>query len=1064
ETVHYEAVGDQIILKEQTVENEANKTIQGRVVDENKQPLPGVNVVEKGTTNGTVTDAEGRYSLSAGDEAVLVFTFVGYKAQEISTLGKTIIDAELVSDSKTLDELVVIGYGEQSKKLLTTAISKVNSEDIGTQVVANPADALSGMSSGVQVQSARGGFPGAAPAIRIRGVGTIGGSADVLYVVDGYPLQDADNFNQINPADIESMEVLKDAASAAIYGSRAANGVVIVTTKSGKAGKAKFDVNFYQGFQEVAKRYSVMNGPEYVATVKKIYEVNSILQNKPLVYPAGLDNPNLPDTDWQKLVFRSANIRDFNISASGGTQKMKYMVSGGAFKQDGTMRGSSYDRYTARFNLDANLTPRLHMGANLAPSYSDQNRLPVSGQFSDANETFIGRKLPNIFQATAIGLPIVPARLPNGDYGLLSNSGLGLDERPLYNPLAVIENVKNRFQNYSFLGKTFLEYDIIDNLTAKSSIGISYTQIKQDGYIPPNVATNDAPKANNSTPVAANTWAITRNSLALDWLWENTLTYKFDLGADRQHHFTALAFGSLQRNRYQQVSTNGKTGSYFNATLDNPTASTDLQGGVDYGQNAFVSIGGRLNYDYKNRYIFAAALRRDGASKFGPNNRYAAFPSVSAAWRIIEENFMEGIKGKISDLKLRISYGQTGNANIGNFNWANGIAPRSYVLGATRYLGGGLSGYPNYDLTWEKNEQYNFGIDIGLLNNKVNLAVDYYDRHTDGMLLNRELEGIYGYSRNARTNVGALNNKGLEFAAETKFQIKQKIAWTANYNFSVNKNQVTDLGGPVSLPSQGAVYGWNNSHKVVLGQPLGDINGFIVEGMFKAPEDLAKYPQWQGNGNALGDWRIKDTNGDGIITEADRTKLGNGIPRYYFGSTQRFAYRSFDLTVILQGVAKVEVLNGNLRQLYGIGDISYNMLKEVKDNFYDPRNPQADVLLPAPYRVIGGGQAGIRNQATNIAVQDASFLRFKNITLGYNFSSSLLERLKIKRARFYVSGQNLLTFTKYKGLNPEANIVSGESSGSTNNLGSGGSATVAGVDQGAYPAIRIYTCGVNFTF
>ncbi|PGH37550.1 MAG: hypothetical protein CRN43_20490, partial [Candidatus Nephrothrix sp. EaCA] len=825
-----------------------------------------------------------------------------------------------------------------------------------------------------------------------------------------------------------------------------------------------FDVNFYQGFQEVVKRYSVMNGSEYVATMKKIAEVDGIMQNKPIVYPSGIDNPNLPDTDWQSLIFRSAVIRDVNASASGGSQNIKYMASGGAFKQDGTMRGSSYDRYTLRFNMDANLTSKLHLGVNLAPSYSDQNRVPVSGQFSGNQESFIGRSLPNLLQLALLALPVAPVRLPNGDYGWMGNSGIGVTPKDLYNPLAVIENVKNRFQDYSLLGKTFLEYDLLNNLTAKSSLGISCSQINQDGYIPPNVATGGAPYANNSTPKQGNTWAIARSTFAVDWLWENMLTYKFNLGADKQHHFTALAFGSLQKNYFQSVSTNGKIGTYYNATIDNPSASTDLQGGVRYDRNTFLSMGGRLSYDYKNKYILALAVRRDGSSKFGPNNRWAAFPSVSAAWRVIEENFMEGFRGKISDLKLRASYGQTGNANIGSFNWANGVVARNYAFDGARTLGGGLSGFANYDLTWEKNNQYNYGIDLGLLNNKINISAEYYNRTTTGMLLNRELSGQYGYSRTARTNVGELKNTGIELSLETNIKIKNHAGWTAAYNFSANRNEVINLGGPTLLPAQSAVFGWGNTHQVAVGEPLGNINGFVVEGMFKTKEDLAKYPQWERKGNIVGDWRIKDTNGDGQITEADRTRLGNGIPRYYFGTTQRFTYKAFDLTVMLQGVAGAEVLNGNLRQLYGIGDASYNMLKEVVNNFYDPRNPDADVLLPAPYRVASGGQVTIRNQATSVAVQDASFLRFKNITLGYSFPAAIIERLKLKRVRIYASGQNLFTFTKYQGLNPEANIISGESAGNTNNLGSGGSSVIAGVDQGAYPAIRMVTFGLNVSF
>src|SRR6218665_866190 len=440
--------------------------VSGKVADETGLPLPGVNVLERGTTNGTVTDVEGGFALEVqNSSSVLVFSFIGYETKEIAVGSQINFEVALRADVKKLEEVVVVGYGEQSKKMLTTSISKVNSQDISAQVVSNPADALAGMSSGVQVQTSpgryplpppadalagmssgvqvqasRGGYPGAAPAIRVRGVGTIGGSADVLYVVDGYPLQDADNFNQINPSDIESIEILKDAASAAIYGSRAANGVVIVTTKSGKAGKTAFDVNFYQGFQSQANTYKMMNRDEYIATVRKVREIISIMQGRPFDPPALVNTPGLPDTNWPGLVYRSAKVRDFEISASGGNEKVRFMASGGNFKQDGVMRGTSYERYTLRLNMNADLTSRLHLGVSFAPSYGDQYRMPATGHFVNTTDGGIGQSLPNIFFMSYLALPIVAPRLPNGDYGTLFNhSYLGVSS-PLFNALNVIEN------------------------------------------------------------------------------------------------------------------------------------------------------------------------------------------------------------------------------------------------------------------------------------------------------------------------------------------------------------------------------------------------------------------------------------------------------------------------------------------------------------------------------------------------------------------------------------------------------------------------------------------------
>lgn len=1029
-----------------------SQQITGIVIDEKQQPLPGITVLVKGTKAGTQTDAQGRYKILANKTDQLEFSFIGYEKQTISIGDKSVINVKLLTSSKAMDEVVVVGYGQQSKKGLTTAISKVGAKDIGVQRITTPGEALAGLAPGVQVQSGRGGTPGAPPVIRIRGIGSIGGSNDVLYVVDGYPLQNPNNFNQINPADIESMEILKDAASAAIYGSRAANGVVIVTTKRGKLGKTVFDFNASHGFQSVVKRYDMMDKDQYIAFAKRVAGIRAT------PYPAILDNPaSLPNTNWQDLIFRTANVEDYQLSATGGSQNVKYLVSGSYLNQDGTLKGTGYSRYTLRFNLDADLNSKLKVGVSMAPSFGQQFKLPTTGQWNNTSDGDIGRSLPNVLQGAYLMPPIINPRTANGDYGQpnaeAATSQYGFFQTNLFNPLSTIENVTNRFRNYSFLGNSFLEWGPLKNLKLKTSLGTTFDFTDQYGYIPPYVSTNDAGAANVNNVFLSNIWSVERGRREVDWLWENTANYKLILD---QHNFDFLGFASAQRYSSKFVSTNGKIGTYSNQTVQNPSASTDLQGGVAYDENAFLSFGGRITYDYLKRYFFTAAIRRDGSSKFGPNNRYSNFPSVSAAWRAIDEDFMEGTRSVLSDLKLRLSYGETGNANIGSFTWANSIRASNYVFGGVRNIGSVQSGIENYNLTWEKNKQYNFGLDIGLLQNKVVVGADYYIRNTDGMLLDRDLPGIYGYALTSRTNLGSLENKGLELNVNTNLNIG-KVKWSADYNFSTNVNKVTSLGGPAFLPSQSGVFGWGNMYQVVVGQPLGNINGFVVEGVFKNAGDLAKYPQWNGNENLVGDWRIKDVNGDGKVTEADRTKLGNAIPKFTFSSTQRFGYKGFDLTIMLQGVAGVQILNGNFRQLYAtaLGAGGVNGPVDLVDNFFDPANPDRDVKY---HRVGATTGVNMNNQATNYSVLDASYVRLRNLTLGYTIPSLIASRVKIQNARVYVSAQNLFTITKYPGVNPEASISSAGSSGI------GDSPFLPGIDHGSYPAIRAVTLGVNLSF
>jgi TonB-linked SusC/RagA family outer membrane protein len=1023
----------------------ADTPISGVVSDENGQGLPGVNVLVKGTAVGATTDARGRYSLRVpAGRTTLVFSFVGYVTQEVELGGRSVIDLTLRPDEQSLNEVVVIGYGEQSRKTLSTAISKVDGRNLSLQPVSTPGEALAALASGVQVQSDRGGYPGAAPVIRIRGIGSLGTSGTPLYVVDGYPLQEATQFNLINPADIESIEILKDAASAAIYGSRAANGVVIVTTKRGKVGKTNFTVSTYTGIQRISKKIDMLGRDEFIENMKFIARVRN--QSYPAIFDT--DPTGLPDTDWQDAIFRQAPISDFQLAATGGSERIRYAVSGGYFRQVGTMKGTDFSRYNLRLNLDADLTRTLRIGVSLAPSFARQSRQPAGGQYQNAGsaEAEGARSVPSPIHSATVLAPVMPLYNKDGDYGqvldapLFPNGSVWLPSNH-YNPLGVLEQYQNYLRSYRLLGTGFLEWEPLRSLRLKTSVGSTLNIDDQNAYIPATLANDQAPRATRTNPVFSQIFAREAQTLTIDWLWENTATYSRTFA--KHHTLTVLGLYTLQKFQAKSTATTGRAGTFTTDLLENPLASPDRVGELSYDRNAFLSYGGRISYDYRSKYILSAALRRDASSRFGPNNRFATFPSVSGAWRVSEESFWSSLKPVLSELKIRASYGETGNASIGSFTWQNSVTGRNYSFGGQRAFGYNQSGFANFDLTWEKNRQTDLGLEAGLLNDRFSLSVDLYNRLTDGMLFQKDLPGIVGYATNFRTNLGRLQNRGIEISAKAALNLGQ-LSWTIDGNLSANQNKVLDLGGPTSLPPQGSIFGWGNVFQVRVGDPLGNMYGYQVQGIYKSTDDLTQYPQWA-TGNRVGDWIIKDQNGDNKIDESDRVVIGQGFPKFIYGMTHTLQFKNFDLTLILQGVQGTSIVNGNLRHLWS--NYNFNIIPLYYNTLFDPANPDRPAIFPAP----GAGGVNPANNLTDRTLFDGSFLRVRNLTLGYTLPTNLLKRLRLQTARVYLTGQNLLTFTNYIWYNPETSL-------------NGGTATTPGVDQGTYPANRTVTAGLSISF
>lgn len=1035
--------------------------ITGKVVDNQGLSLPGVSIQIKGTTTGTVTDVNGGFAIRVPDNSsVLVFSFIGFVSQEVAIAGNTVLKVTLKEASKSLNEVVVVGYGQQSRATVTSAITKVEGKSIANQPVSTPGEALAGLAPGVQVQSDQGAKPGAPPTIRVRGVSSLSSSNEPLYVVDGYPLETSANFTLINPNDIESLEVLKDAASAAIYGSRAANGVVLVTTKRGKAGKTVFSVSAYTGMQKVNKFINVLTKDQFVQQVKDL----SRIKNAP--YPAILDGDisALPDVNWQKQIFRTAPINDFEINASGGSEKVRFNASAGIFKQEGVLIGTSYNRYTTRINLDADLVKNLKFSFSISPSYTEQYSEPASGQASGAGanaaDLLVGvpglvanYALPSPLNQALTFMPIVPVYRANGDFAEPYDRALGYNLSPtavfsasnFFNPLNIVSQAINRDRAFRTLSSAFLEYTVIPGLKLKSYLGATLENEQVHGYIPGTMASSQAPTASFSNPQLAGIYASDNVRNSFDWVWENTATYDKTIG---NHHFNVLGLFSAQKYNSQINYTAGLPGTFITTAVQSPLASPNTVGTEGFDANTFVSYAGRLTYDYSRKYLFTAAVRQDASSRFGPNNRYAVFPSFSLGWRLGEEPFLKPLleKVKINELKFRGGYGRTGNANIGSFTYVNAITlNKNYASGSTRLYGSQQSGFANPDLTWEKNDQTSVGADLGLFDNNIVITADYFIRNSNGMLLNKALPLDVGYATTYQANLGKLQNKGFEFSATTSFNLGT-VRWVANANLSTYKTKVLDLGGPSSLPAVAAINGWNNVYQVKVGQPLGLMYGYTVLGVYKNAADLAKYPQATA-GNHIGDWIVKDQNGDGKIDINDRTVIGHGLPDFTYGFTNTFQYKNFDLSILMQGVQGVNIINGNNRQTI-TGNNNQNSLAIYYKNYFDPATPDRDVAYPSP---LSGGFVGTGNALVQKDVENGSYLRVRNITLGYRLSAAALGKIFIKSARIYVTAQNPILITKYTGYNPEANV-------------SGSNPITPGVDQGSYPAARTFIAGVNFGF
>jgi TonB-linked SusC/RagA family outer membrane protein len=985
-------------------------------------PLPGVTVLEKGTSNGVTTGVDGEYQLSVQPNATLVFRFIGMTTQEIPVGGRSTIDVQLATDQKVLEEVVVVGYGTQERREVTGATAKVTAEELQDIPVVSVDQALQGRAAGVQI-SQNSGTPGSGISVRVRGATSISANNQPLYVVDGVPLttgdysqlgyggQSVNAIADLNPNDIESIDILKDASAAAIYGSRAANGVVLITTKRGGDRKTQINFNAYGGTQGMWKKPDFLGAEEYKEIMVEAYvndgelEPGSTFDDFIDYYYGGLDF-DATETDWIDEVTRNASIQNYELSLSGGDAKTKYYLSGNYFDQKGIIIGSQYQRYSTRLNLDHNVNERLAVGASIQLSRSENNRIV-------SDNTLYGP-----FANSLAASPIWPVYYEDGGY-----------TRPNYfytNPVAEGTENDDVTTNLRMLGNIFARYTLASGLDLQVKGGYDALNVDERRYTPTNYpgsfATATGGEGTNATTTATKL------------LLESTLSYNRTFGDI--HGFSAVIGTSVEENDVKQsyVTGQGFPGEQFRYVA---SAARVNEGSSSLTESTLLSYFGRVNYSFNDRYLLGVNFRADGSSRFGENNRFGYFPSVSVGWRLVEENFLSNVD-LLSELKLRASYGTTGNQEIGNFSYQALITGANYLDNP----GIALTQIPNPDLKWESTNQLNVGADIGILNNRVNLAVDYYIKKTEDLLFSRPVATQNGFA-SYQSNIGATENKGWEFALNT-VNIdggSDGFNWNTDFNISFNRNEVTEL-----YEGQDIFYGFGGNSLVLReGEPIGTFYGFITDGVYSTTDEIPASRQAQGA--LAGDVNFRDVNGDGILTDDDLTIIGSAQPKFVGGLTNGFRYKGFDANVFLQFSYGNDIANPahQYQQHLGNDFLDDNMLSLVRDRWQ-----QEGDVTDVPRATVYDDNNNNRSNSSRF-IYDGSYLRLKNLVLGYTLPSSITEKMHMRSLRIYAQGQNLLTSTDYPGFDPEVNYA-------------GTSNTTLGVDFYTFPQTRTITFGINVGF
>ena len=1030
-----------------------NIQIKGTVVSgTDNEPLPGVNVVVKGNTStGTITDFNGTFTLSAPADAILSISYIGFKSQEIAVKGHKDIKIVLQEDSETLDEVVVVGYGVQKKSVVTASIAKVSADDLASTAPVRMDNALKGLASGVTVTSSSG-QPGAAAQIRVRGVGTIrteNGAADPLYIVDGMPLEGG--LDYLNPNDIASIEVLKDAASGAVYGARAANGVILVTTKTGKIGKTKVTYDFSYGWQSAWKKRDVLNASEYALMINE-GAINAGIAPKfsdPYSYGQG--------TNWQDEVFNNnAPMMNHQVSVSGASEKVNYLFSLGFYTQDGIVGGnfdrSNYERLTLRSNTqytlfdeskERNWLNSLKVTSNLSyariksTNFDDNSTWgtplgsalalsPILNVYDETEEAIKAQF--DKYGTTAAYTPVYDPRngklfsIP-GEFGEMSN------------PIAKLSLPGDKHWSHKFVANFSAELQLWDNLKFKTSYGADLSFWGYDGYRPLYYLRSGESSTQSS--------AYSRKEDGTVWQLENVLMY--DKSIDK-HSFSVLLGQSAKKS----------SGSYLYGSRNNITnysrpyidASTGLAANADRDaagapsvDATLASIFARASYNYDERYMLQVTVRRDGSSRFGPNNHYAVFPSFSLGWNLTNEKFMNKRPNWLTTTKIRLSWGKNGNENIGNFKYTVLTSPgNNAIFGSSENVINGVkaSGLANPDLKWEESEQLDFGLDFGFFNNALTFTADYYKKKTNGMLMEMNIPFYVGEAKPIG-NVGKMENSGIELEAAYKFRVSD---W--NFRVSANasylKNKLIEYGNESGWENLDSFQGTGDISRAENGKPFPFFYGYKTAGIFQNTDEVKAYKNDKGEllqpTAVPGDVRFVDVDGNGIIDANDRTDIGKGMPDWTFGFNLGVSWKNFDLNMMWQGTAGNDIYDATRRTDIATSNLPSWMLNRWTGEGTSNRIP----------RFVQGDN--VNWQSSDLYVYDGSYLRLKNIQLGYTLPAALTQKVFISSLRFYVAAENLFTFTKYHGFDPE--------------ISSGG--TSLGIDYGVYPQARVWTIGASLSF
>lgn len=1054
-TPNLNSTGDSEAIKELIF----NISITGKVTDAaTGEPLVGATVQVKGATVGTITDADGNFSLSMPSDAkALLISYLGYRTIEIAVGNQTQFDIQLQQDATSIEEVVVIGYGTQSKEAVTGSVAQLKARDIKDFPITSFEQGLAGQLPGVQVLQTTG-TPGGGMSIRVRGIGSISANNDPLIVIDGFPVSNSYNtsgvqgsrpsnatrretpqnpLSTINPNDIESIEVLKDAAAAAIYGSRGSNGVILITTKKGSKGKPQIDLNTYYGVQQVTTTYEMADAYEAVELAALAVNTtwaesgpNRSASDPNSVRPSNLQIPaaflpylnkesGLTNTDWQDAIFQDAPIQNYELSVRGGNDNVQYFLSGNYFDQDGIVVGSGFKRYAMRFNLTSKLSDHVRLSVNLNPSFSDNDLVPAE------NPYFVD----GIVNNALLTFPIFPVYNEDGSVAINKQNALGLSTVPAENPVALAQQIEDQLEQFRAIGGAALEIDLLKGLKFKTYLGADINTFRRDYYRPSTIG-------NNGVPAPTIPTARSFTSRTLNWISENTLTYATTIA--NNHNLNLLAGYSVQR---ENIDRNSLAATNFpNDLVTTLNAGQVTSGASNIEEWMLISYIGRLTYDYKSKYLLSASIRRDGSSRFGKNNKWGYFPSVSVGWRLSEEGFFPK-SSMLSDVKLRASYGQTGNFEIPNYGAIALLDQSNYPLGGTTNSNGlATSNAPNLDLSWEKREMVNVGLDLGLFDNKLNLTADYYVANTRDLLLNVPVPGLTGFSTALR-NIGAVRNTGIELGLSTNFKLGNALTWNASINFSANQNEVTALGqsGDPIIANGGV----NGTHITQIGSPIGSYYGYNVLTTFNSQAELDAYPHF--SNSRIGDFKFEDINKDGKLDANDRKVLGDFFPDFIYGISNSFSFKGIDLSFFVQGAQGFEILHLSQRYLTAFGFA--NVTQYAYDNAWrSPENP-GNGRVHRVVRTVTGSS----NQVSNYMIEDGSYIRVRNITLGYSLPKNLINKAKLANARIYFTTQNPFTFTKYPGYNPEVNQRPED-------------ALTQGEDYGTYPLAKSFVLGLNLTF